>query len=295
MSVTRELPDVRFTELGLCRGHERLQGLAISNSTDDSGASWRPSVGDHSSVDRQGCTDDVGCLVRANEHDGICNFFGSADALVRNLCVEEIYFVFLRLRKAVEHSGFHRTRANDVDTNACAGEFDGRRLRDAFHGVLAADIHRRGRATDFAVRRRDVNDAAFALPKHSPNLVLHAQKHTKHICVEDGVIVLGGYIGNRTGSALGASVIDGNIEATETSDGLATRFLTSSSCRTSVRRNSASVPSLRSSVASLWPSSSCRPETTTRAPSCAKARAVARPMPVSAPVISTVGVFVLMS
>ena len=43
MSVTRELPDVRFPELGLCRGHERLQGLAISNSTDDSGASLRPS------------------------------------------------------------------------------------------------------------------------------------------------------------------------------------------------------------------------------------------------------------
>src|SRR5260221_657908 len=41
------------------------------------------SVGAHSSVDRQGCTDDVGCLVRANEHDGIGNFFGSADPLVR--------------------------------------------------------------------------------------------------------------------------------------------------------------------------------------------------------------------
>src|ERR1700682_5099782 len=53
------------------------------------------SVGDHSSVDRQRCADDVGCLVRANEHDGICNFFGSADALVGNLCVEEICFVFL--------------------------------------------------------------------------------------------------------------------------------------------------------------------------------------------------------
>src|ERR1700737_3355435 len=29
-------------DLGLCRGHERLQDLAISNSTDDSDASWRP-------------------------------------------------------------------------------------------------------------------------------------------------------------------------------------------------------------------------------------------------------------
>ena len=45
---------------------------------------------------------------------------------------------FLRLRKAVEHSRFYRTRANDVDPNPGAGEFDGRRLRDAFRGVFAA-------------------------------------------------------------------------------------------------------------------------------------------------------------
>jgi hypothetical protein len=43
--------------------------------------------------------------------------------------------------------------------------------------------------------------------------------------VEDGSIVLGGYIGRRTGSALGASVIDGNVEATETSDGLVDEVL----------------------------------------------------------------------
>ncbi len=68
------------------------------------------SVGAHSSVDRQGCTDDVGCLVRANEHDGIGNFFGSADALVRNLCVEEIRFVFLRLCKAGTAGGGPKER-----------------------------------------------------------------------------------------------------------------------------------------------------------------------------------------
>jgi hypothetical protein len=91
-------------------------------------ARLQTSVGDHSSVDRQGCTDDVGCLVRGNEHDGIGNFFGSADALVRNLCIEEICFVFLCLGKVVEHSRFYRTRANDIDTNAGAGEFEGRLL-----------------------------------------------------------------------------------------------------------------------------------------------------------------------
>jgi hypothetical protein len=39
------------------------------------------------------------------------------------------------------------------------------------------------------------------------------------------LIALGGYVGSRTGSADGASVIDGNIEATETSDDLVDEVL----------------------------------------------------------------------
>src|SRR6266403_622405 len=66
----------------------------------------------------------------------------------------------------------------------------------------------------------------------------------------------------------------------------------SSSCRTSERTNSASAPSLRSSATSFLPSSSRRPEITTRAPSFAKASAVARPIPESAPVIKTTGVVI---
>src|ERR1700754_1813528 len=50
---------------------------------------------------------------------------------------------------------------------------------------------------------------------------------------------------------------------------------------------SASPPRPRSSAASALPSSSCRPETTTDAPSRAKAVAVARPIPARAPVTST--------
>src|ERR1700722_3229270 len=42
-------------------------------------------VRNHSSVDRQGSTDDVGGFVRANEQDGVRNFLGSANALVGNL------------------------------------------------------------------------------------------------------------------------------------------------------------------------------------------------------------------
>jgi hypothetical protein len=39
-------PNLRFPDLGLCRGHERLQGLALSNITDDSDAScsFQPAI-----------------------------------------------------------------------------------------------------------------------------------------------------------------------------------------------------------------------------------------------------------
>src|ERR1700742_3592121 len=62
-----------------------------------------------------------------------------------------------------------------------------------------------------------------------------------------------------------------------------------SSERTSAWMNSATAPSSLSSAASAWPASLCRPETTTVAPAWAKVTAVARPMPVKAPVIMTTG------
>src|SRR5713101_7433694 len=73
---------------------------------------------------------------------------------------------------------------------------------------------------------------------------------------------------------------------------LSTRLLTSSSRRTSAWMKAASAPKPRSSASRVLPSASRRPETTRRAPFFAKARAVARPIPVRAPVIKTTGLFI---
>src|SRR5882724_3919904 len=64
------------------------------------------SAREHSSIYGQRCTDDVRGLVRANEHDGIGNLLGETHALARNLCLEEIRFIFLRLSEVVEHPCF---------------------------------------------------------------------------------------------------------------------------------------------------------------------------------------------
>jgi hypothetical protein len=49
----------------------------------------------------------------------------------------------------------------------------------------------------------------------------------------------------------------------------------------------------RNSLTNALPLSSFRPETTSRAPSFANANAVARPIPVKAPVINTTGVLTI--
>ena len=67
-----------------------------------------------------------------------------------------------------------------------------------------------------------IQRAAFAQPKQGPNFVLRPQKHIR---VENGLIALRGNIGSRTGSAHSASIVDGNVEATKTSDGLVDEVL----------------------------------------------------------------------
>src|SRR5271170_1907431 len=91
--------------------------------------------------------------------------------------------------------------------------------------MLAAHVNRRAGTADLTISGGDIDDAAFALRKHSPNLVLHAQQHAKHVGVEDRLIVLNGYISSRADNTFCASVIDGNIEASETRDSLVDQIL----------------------------------------------------------------------
>jgi len=85
--------------------------------------------------------------------------------------------------------------------------------------------------------------------------MLHAEERPEHVGVEGGGIGIGGRLRHWTGLAFGAGVVDRYVQATEARKVPSTRFRTSSSWRTSVRKNSASVPSARSSVTSFWPAS----------------------------------------
>src|ERR1700685_939777 len=125
--------------------------------------------------------------------------------------------------------------------------------------------------------------------------MLHAEQRAEDVGVEGVRVALGGLLRDRAQLAFGARVVHGDIATPKRATVLSTRLRTSSSWRTSVRQYSASAPKARSSSANFWPTSSCRPATTARAPLRAKAIAAARPMPVRAPVIKTTGVFIVNS
>src|SRR5271155_2460139 len=125
--------------------------------------------------------------------------------------------------------------------------------------------------------------------------MFHAQQGAEDVGIEGGRIAFGGLLRYETAPPLSRGVVDGNIEATKARDGLIDQVAHIVIGRTSARQYSASTPSSRSSATNFWPTSSRRPETAIRAPSRAKAIAVARPMPVKAPVIKTTGVFMTYS
>src|SRR6266851_2842556 len=73
--------------------------------------------------------------------------------------------------------------------------------------------------------RRQIDDAASSLRLHHPQLVLHAEQHAEHVGVEGGGVAVGGLLGHRAGLALGAGVVDGDVEAAEPGDRLVDQVL----------------------------------------------------------------------
>ena len=89
-----------------------------------------------------------------------------------------------------------------------------------FDRVLAGHVNRGAGCTDLAVGGRHIDDAAATLRKHHAQLMLHAQQRAEHVGVEGGRVALGGLLRQGTGLALGARVVDGHIQPTESRDRL---------------------------------------------------------------------------
>jgi hypothetical protein len=121
--------------------------------------------------------------------------------------------------------------------------------------------------------------------------VLHAQDHAENIRVERRGIGFRGLVRDGANPAVGASIVDRDIETAKLCDGPVDQ----SADLILVADVGVDELKERRSSASALPASSRRPATTTFAPFLANATAVARPMPVSAPVIRITGLSIFNS
>jgi hypothetical protein len=134
-----------------------------------------------------------------------------------------------------------------------------------------------------------IDDRTTTRPKDGRDFVLHGEQHAADVDVAYLMVLLDLLLGCQQAElALDASVIERDVQPAEGCDGLFDEGDDSSSRMTSVCTNKPRPPVEVISRATCSPSATRRPETTTFAPSLAKASAVALPMPEVPPVIRTV-------
>jgi len=175
--------------------------------------------------------------------------------------------------KAIEHGGVRRPGATAL-TRTPAGAAS--RAADFVRPSTAVCWQRRRWHWPrfMAVRGRDIDDAAALLPCHDSQLVLQTQQGSEHVGVKRGGVGLRRLVDNATGLAFCSCTVDRHVKSAESADDPIDQLATFSSSRTSAAKKTASAPSCCNSCSSTWPSARRRPDTATRAPALANAKAV---------------------
>src|SRR5260370_34477453 len=133
--------------------------------------------------------------------------FREAEAIHRNGRHQRC-LIFRRARKTRQHAGVYGTWRHAVHPDPRLDGLERHRLRDAFDGVLAADIDGGTRRALVPVGRGDVDDAPAALALHDAHFVLHAQGHAENIRVERRGVALRGLVRDRADLSFGGSIIN---------------------------------------------------------------------------------------
>jgi hypothetical protein len=136
--------------------------------------------------------------------------------------------------------------------------------------------------------RRGIYDYATALAQHVCDLMLHAEEGATKVYVENAVPLLQPDFMKPSRLVLHPSAVECEVDAAERFDGLATAAATSSGFDTSDVTVGTSPPAVFIRSAVSCSAASPLSVMTTRAPSAAKAIAVARPIPLAAPVTNAV-------
>src|SRR5258706_6861662 len=86
--------------------------------------------------------------------------------------------------------------------------------------MLARRVYGRASSTSMTVGGRHVDDAAASLGKHHAQFMLHAEQRTQDVCVEGRGVGFCSLFRHRAWCAFGSSIVDRNIQTSETLDRL---------------------------------------------------------------------------
>ena len=158
-------------------------------------------------------------LSEARNSNRVRQFFGLARPPERNTC-EQSRLAVRGAGEAIEHGGLDRPGRNRIDADAESRGLQRAGFGQAFDRMLAGGVKRRVRSTAAAHGRGNVDNVAEALGLHHAQFVLHAEEHTEHVGIEGRRVTFRRLLGHRPRNALGAGVVDRDVEAAEPRDGL---------------------------------------------------------------------------
>src|SRR5712691_9979688 len=176
-------------------------------------------VRDHPSIHWDGGTSHVRRICRSDKGDHMSDLLWCCETFDWH-GRDERRFIFICVGEACEHTRIRSARSDYVYPNSGPCDFQRRGFSQPFHRMFASYINRCSGGADASIGRRDVDDAPAPLWQHGPQFVLHAQQHTQYVAVKSSRVALCCLVCYKTPQSFRPSVIDCNIQASETLDRL---------------------------------------------------------------------------
>src|SRR6266850_4927129 len=172
-----------------------------------------------SSIHRDRGASHVRRIRRTHKGDHVSDLLRCCQTLEGH-CRDERGLVFICVGEAREHARIRSAHSDYVYPNSSPRDFQCSGLCQSFHRMFAGHINGRPSSADTSIRRRDIDDASAPLWQHHPQFVLHAQQHTKYIGIKRSRVALFSLFCYETAQAFRPGIVDCNIQASETLNGL---------------------------------------------------------------------------
>src|SRR5712692_10352206 len=176
-------------------------------------------VRDHPSIHWDGGTSHVRGICRSDKGDHMSDLLWCCETFHWH-GRDERRFVLICVGEACEHTRICSARSHHIYADTGARDFQCSGLCQPFYRMFASYINGCSGSADASVGRRDIDDAPASLWQHHPQFMLHAEQRTQDVCVEGRGVGFCSLLRHRAWCAIGSSIVDRNIQTSETLDRL---------------------------------------------------------------------------